>query len=682
VSGCDTQAVAALVDAGVSPLAARVLCSRGYDTPEKVSAFLQTGQNTLHDPLLMADMDKAAARVKQAMDAKERIAVYGDYDVDGITATCLLTDFLTWQGANVTHYIPARMEEGYGLNEMAVRQLASEGVRLIVTVDCGITAMDEALLCRELGMDLVITDHHECRGTLPDAVAVVDPHRKDCGYPFPTIAGVGVAFKLAAAIYGDQGAMLERYCDLVSLGTVADVMPLLDENRTLVCAGLDALRQRPRLGLQLLMQECGCDRKAITASTIGYVLAPRINAAGRMGQVDLATELFLTRDAHRAAELAEALCRLNRQRQAVETEIYDDAVAQLVKNPPSGTIVLAGNTWHQGVVGIVASRLAEEYGCPTFLICLDGPKGKASSRSYGGFNLYASLEQLSDLLESYGGHELAAGFTILESQIAPFRTAMSALAADFVASGKSSTALELDCSITDPSLLTQENVAALDLLEPTGAGCPRPTFYMTGLVVDRLTEVGGGKHLKLRLRCGHHYFSAIFFSMTAVKSGIMEGDTVEIAFTPQVNEFRGTRSVQLSLVDIRPAESIRQTLQQDHALYAKHRAGRMLSAREARALLPPRTEFVAVWKYLKSHCEDGCVHEECGCLSRKISRFAGFACPVSRTRVCLDVFCERGLLDLEDNRRSLTIKLTDSSKKVDLNQSSILLELQELASHS
>ena len=680
VSGCDSQALRTLTRAGVSPLAAAVLCSRGFDTPEKVSAFLSTGHSTLHDPLLMADMDKAAARVKQAIDAKELIAVYGDYDVDGITATCLLKDFLTWQGANVTHYIPARMEEGYGLNELALRQLAAEGVRLIVTVDCGITAMEEAILCHQLGMELVITDHHECRDILPDAVAVVDPHMKDCNYPFPSIAGVCVAFKLASAISGDQQAMLERYGDLVSMGTVADVMPLLDENRTLVCAGLEMLRHAPRLGLRMLMQECGCDRQSLSASTIGYVLSPRINAAGRMGQVELATELFLTQDPARAAALAEELCRLNRQRQAVETEIYNDAVDQLAKTPPQGTIVLAGNNWHQGVVGIVASRLAEEYACPTFLICMDGERGKASSRSYGGFNLYASLEQLSNLLESYGGHELAAGFTIHQDHIADFRQQMSALSATFAASGQSSTALELDCEITDPSLLTQDNVAALEPLEPTGAGCPRPAFYMSGLVVDRLTEVGGGKHLKLRLRRGRSYFNAIFFSMTAVKSGVMEGDTVEIAFTPQLNEYRGVKSVQLSLMDIRPNAATRQSLQQDIALYEKHRTGASLSAREASALLPPRTEFVATWKYLIHHSVNGHVQENCDTLSRKISQYAGFSCPAARTRVCLDVFCERGLLAVERNRRSLRITILGSHGKVDLTQSSILLELQQIAS--
>ena len=683
VAGCQLPAARELCRAGISPLAALVLCSRGQDTPEKVSAFLSSSHMPLHDPFLMADMDKAAARVRQAVNAGELIAVYGDYDVDGITSTCLLTDFLGTLGARVTYYIPSRMEEGYGLNTAAVRQLAASGVRLIVTVDCGITAMEEARLCRELGVDLVITDHHECSGTLPEAAAVVDPCRPDCGYPFPAIAGVGVAFKLVCAITGDTDAMLARYCDLVSLGTVADVMPLLDENRTLVCAGLQALRQSPRLGLEMLMQACGVDPASLTASSIGYILAPRINAAGRMGQVSLATELLLTKDREHAAELAAALCRLNRQRQAVEAEIYANAVEQLAKEPQEGAIVLAGADWHQGVVGIVASRLAEEYNCPAFLICLDGAHSKASSRSWGGFNLYASLAQLSGLLESYGGHELAAGFTIDQAQIPAFRRQMAELSAAWTASGQAVNALDIDCEITDPGLLTLENVAGLSVLEPTGAGFPAPSFCMSGLTVERMTEVGGGRHLKLRLRRGRQYLNAIFFSMTAAASGVMEGDIVEIAFTPQINEYRGMRSVQLHLQDIRPDASIRQRMQQETALYEKHRRGAALSVREASALLPPRSEFVAVWKYLTAHSSNGQLQEECGCLSRKITRYTGVPCPVSRTRVCLDVLCERGLLNLEDNRRSVTITLTaEAGRKVDLTQSSILIALRENASRS
>jgi len=393
------RAVNSLVQSGYAPLTAMILSARGITDAKSAHRYLGCDA-PLHDPFLMKDMDLAAGRVGLALARGEKIAVFGDYDVDGITATCLLTDFLRSCGGDVVSYIPGRLEEGYGLNPIAIAQLSGEGVKLIITVDCGITAVEEAKLCASLGIDLVITDHHECKDVLPAAIAVVDPHRPDCGYPHKNLSGVGVAFKLACALSGSQEEVLEEYADMVCLGTVADVMLLQGENRVFVARGLELLRHTRRPGIAALMKESGCASDSVSSSSIGFMLAPRINAAGRMGQIDLAVELFLTHDPHRAAELAARLCELNRQRQAVESEIYDQAVSML---PPEGTpeaIVLADETWHQGVVGIVASRIAEEYCCPTFLICLDGEHGKASSRSFGGFNLFSSLTALAPLLES------------------------------------------------------------------------------------------------------------------------------------------------------------------------------------------------------------------------------------------------------------------------------------------
>ena len=530
--------VDALQQAGYSPLTARVLCSRGITTAQDAARFLACDA-PLCDPFLLREMDAAAARILQALEQGEKIAIYGDYDVDGITATCLLTDFLRTLGADCCYYIPSRLEEGYGLNRDAIARLHAQHVRLIVTVDCGITAVEEAALCRELGIDLIITDHHECKAELPDACAVVDPHRPDATYPHQGLSGVGVAFKLACAICGEQEAALARYCDLVCLGTIADVMPLRGENRRFVRDGLQALQKPRRVGLAALIRECGLGNQEITATTVGYILAPRINAAGRMGRVELAVELFLTEQPAHAAQLAQGLCQLNKQRQAIEAGIYRQAVAMLPaeKTPPA--IVLAGDTWHQGVVGIVASRLAEEYSCPTFLICLDGEHGKASSRSYGGFNLFASLRDLADLLENYGGHELAAGFTIARGKIDAFRTEISRRAQDFAESGQAHRALEVDCTIP-PELLTLQNIDELHQLEPCGAGCPRPVFSLEQVLVEQLSEIGGGKHLRLKLRWGprpDQTLSAIFFSTNALQAAIFAGDTVDVAFTPQINEY-------------------------------------------------------------------------------------------------------------------------------------------------
>jgi len=666
--------LAALRRAGYSALTARVLCSRGYDTPDKAKNFL-SASDQLSDPLEMKDMDKAAARLRQALQRGEHIAVFGDYDVDGITATCLLTEFLRGQGGHVTHYIPGRIEEGYGLNEGAIAMLQEQGVSLIVTVDCGITADQEASYCRQIGVDLIITDHHECKDSLPDAVAVVDPHRKDRTYPHKNLAGVGVAFKLAAAIVGSQEVILDRFSDLLCLGTVADVMPLTGENRTFVVRGLQALTEDPRPGIAALMNECGCDGRQMTASAIGYTLAPRINAAGRMGRVELAMELMLTRDPVRAQELARMLCNLNRQRQEVEAEIYREAAEMLEGQADPHAIVLAGENWHQGVVGIVASRLAEEYACPTYLICLDGQRGKASSRSYGGFNLFASLEKLSYLLESYGGHELAAGFTIGRGEIDCFRQEVQRIADEFVASGQQRAALEIDCAV-EPQLLNEENIVALDQLEPCGAGCPKPVFFMDGMTVDQLSEVGGGKHLRLRLSRDGHSFGAIFFSTTALRSGITAGDRVEVAFTPQINEFRGNRSVQLNLVDIRPDLENREWARSDHELTARFAQGMRLSAAEAELLLPVRGDFTAVWRYLTAHEQEKSLQEELGCLSRKISRFAGQTLRPGRLWMCLQVFRERGLLSCSDHRGCMQIQLSDPTGKVDLEQSPLMQKLK------
>ena len=334
------SAVNALVSGGYAPLAAMVLASRGIESAPQAHQYLDCSA-PLPDPFLMTDMDLAAGRVGLAMARGEKIAVFGDYDVDGITSTCLLTDFLRRHGADCISYIPGRLEEGYGLNPIAIRQLHAEGVKLIITVDCGITAVDEAALCAQLGIDLVVTDHHECKDTLPAAVAVVDPHRPDGGYPHKNLSGVGVAFKLAAALCGSQEEVLRDYADMVCLGTVADVMPLQGENRVFVARGLDALRNTRRPGIAALMAETGCTPDSVSASAIGFMLAPRINAAGRMGQIELAIELFLTDDPHRALSVARALCDLNRQRQAVESEIYQQAVSMLPAGKPPEAIVLA-----------------------------------------------------------------------------------------------------------------------------------------------------------------------------------------------------------------------------------------------------------------------------------------------------------------------------------------------------
>ena len=658
VSQLEAGAVNALVGSGYAPLAAMVLASRGIGDDRQARAYLDCNAPLL-DPFLMTDMDKAAGRVGLAMSRGEKIAVFGDYDVDGITATCLLTDFLRRHGADVVSYIPGRLEEGYGLNPIAIHQLHAEGVKLIVTVDCGITAVSEAELCKQLGIDLVITDHHECKQTLPAAVAVVDPHRCDGGYPHKNLSGVGVAFKLASALCGSQETVLEEYADMVCLGTVADVMPLQGENRVFVARGLESLAHTKRPGIAALMAECGCAPETVSASSIGFMLAPRINAAGRMGQIDLAVELFLTDDPDKAAEAARGLCELNRQRQAV---------SMLPMGKPPEAIVLADESWHQGVVGIVASRIAEEYACPTFLICLDGEHGKASSRSHGGFNLFASLSALSPLLESYGGHELAAGFTISRANIPEFRRQICALAAQYYTDDVPRTVLDVDCAVS-PELLTLHNVDSLQMLEPCGNGCPKPVLMMKNLTIDRISMVGGGRHMRLRLCSGHTYLNAIYFSANPQTVSIQPGDLVDVAFTPQVNEFRGTRTVQMNVIDIRPSCSAE--CLPDAAPYRDMQRGNLTSG-EAAALLPDRKMLALVWRYLDAANP---VQESPMCLCRKIVRWSGQPLNLGQMLTCLDIFRDVGLLTVQRQHKYVSIRLTPGEGKADLSRSQTMQRL-------
>ena len=661
--------VIALVRGGYAPLTAMVLAARGLGDKQSADRYLDCNAPLL-DPFLMTDMAKAADRVRLALEQGETVAVFGDYDVDGITATCLLTDYLRSKGSSCVPYIPGRLEEGYGLNPIAIRYLHSQGVSLIITVDCGITALEEAQMCAELGIDLVITDHHECKEQLPRAVAVVDPHRPDGGYPHMTLSGVGVAFKLAAALEGNQQTILSAYADMVCLGTVADVMPLQGENRTFVTRGLSMLRHTARPGIAALISQCGCDAQQLSASAVGYMLAPRINAAGRMGQIELALELFLTKDPARGDEVAGLLCELNRERQAVESDIYRQAVEMLPQGQTPDAIVLADESWHQGVVGIVASRIAEEYCCPTFLICLDGEHGKASSRSFGGFNLFSSLSQLSHLLESYGGHELAAGFTINRSQIGTFREEICRLANDFCCGSGPKTVLEADCVIP-PELLTLHNIELLDALEPCGNGCPKPVLVMENLTVDRLSQVGGGRHLRLRLQNQQYGFNGIFFSSTPESAAIAQGDLVDVAFIPQVNVFRGERTVQMNIQDIRP--SCRVPVSCDTDPYCRLRAGTH-SPQDAAALLPDRTMLGLVWRYLAQ--QGHTIREIPICLCRKIVRWSGAPLDLGQLLTCLDIFADVGLLQTQRLHKYITIRLLPTTQKADLSTSRTMQRLQ------
>ena len=681
VSSCDPAAVAAMRRSGLSPLVAELLCVRGLDTPEKAASFLASGPEQLHDPFLLRDMEPACARISAALDRGETIAVYGDYDVDGITSTCLMTHFLRSRGATVLPYIPDRLEEGYGLNCDALHALSQAGVSLVITVDCGITAREEADYAAALGLDLVITDHHECKDALPAAVAAVDPCRPDCPYPFKQLAGVGVALKLALALTPEAARpqVWSAYADLAAIGTIADVMEMTGENRTIVSFGLQALQTGPlRPGLAALLHEAGLFGKSITAATVSYGLAPRINAAGRMGHADLAVDLLLTASRVEAEEAARALCDLNRLRQSTELAIYEECLSRIGPTLSSGqhALVLSDETWHQGVVGIVASRLVEQYHCPVFMICLQGDKGKGSCRSCSGINLFDVLTACSDLLLGFGGHAAAAGFTILPEQIPAFRDKINRVVGRLLHGAPPVSVLEVDSEITDLSLLSLANVDSLSQMEPFGAGNPRPVLCVSGLTVESCSDVGNGRHLKLKLVKNDRRLDAIFFSVSNQEASLSPGDRIDAAFIPQINEYRGFRTVQLQLLDLRPA---RTRVEQEQLLYAKLSSGDDLTAEEAAALTPSRAEFAAVWRYVHARASDAPLEDTALHLSRSVARTFGLRETFMRTMVCLEVMHEQGLIQVEHTADHLLIRSTPVEGKVDLEASRLMRRLRRSA---
>ena len=676
----DEAAARSLRGAGYPALLAALLSARGVSSPEEAALLLDRERELSHSPYLMKDMDKAAARIRRALADGERMAVFGDYDVDGITSTVLLVDYLRSRGADCLKYIPRRVEDGYGLGREALRTLLDQGVTLVITVDCGITGVEEARWARENGLDLVITDHHECREVLPDAAAVVDPRRPDCPYPFKHLAGVGVALKLVLALGGQrEEALFARYCTLAAIGTVADVMPMTGENRTIVCRGLEAIGGTDFLGLRALLQETGLADREVTSIQIGFVLAPRINAAGRMGEAELAADLLLTSDPARAELLARELCGLNRERQAVEQEIFAQAVEQIEFLPDGerSALVLSSGSWHQGVVGIVASRLSEKYSCPSFMIHLQNGLGKGSCRSYGGFNLFAALESCQDLLVDFGGHELAAGFNIREEDIPAFRRRMNRCVCEFCNGEKPVSSLAVDVVIRDPGWVTLEEMEALSRLEPYGAGNERPVFAVMGARVESLQGVGQNRHLKLRLAMGEQRFDAIFFSATAAACGVAPGMRVDAAFHLQINEFRGVSSVQLQLVDLRPAAEPSQRERECLELIARLTAGGPVSAAEALRLLPERRQFAALWRAvvrLEPETEDAVT---CLPALRRLAGALDGAESFLRAALGLEVFAERGLVTLE-RREDMMIVRPRPGCRADLEQSVYMRRLRRI----
>ena len=682
----DPQDVSLLQNAGYPYLLSLVLAARGISTAEAAAEALEQDHTLTHSPMLMRDMDKAVARIQRAIADGETLAVFGDYDVDGITSTVLLVDYLRSCGAHCLRYIPRRIEDGYGLSREAIRGLRDQGVTLMITVDCGITGNEEVAFAASLGMDVIVTDHHECKETLPDAVAVVDPHRPDCPYPFKHLAGVGVALKLVLALGGKnrEDALFARYCTLAAIGTVADVMRMEGENRAIVSCGLEALPHTDFVGVHALLKEAGLLGKPITSIQIGFVLSPRINAAGRMGAADLAADLLETDDPARAEELARELCALNRERQAVEQDICADALRQIdsLRSEDRSALVLSSEDWHQGVVGIVASRLSEKYACPTFMIHLKDGTGKGSCRSCNGFNLFMALESCADLLDGFGGHELAAGFTIPEENIDAFRQRMNRYVRSSTGGELPVASLEVDAAIACPSEVTLDQVEQLSVLEPYGAGNVRPVFALLGATVDAVQSVGQGKHLKLRLSKGSCRFDAIFFSVTPEECGVAAGSRVDAAFYLQANTFRGATTLQLQLIDLRPSLTPSRHETADLELVRRLMAGGDITPQEATRLRMGREQFAVLWTTLEPSIRQGKTEVDTLPYLRQLgSRLIGSE-GFLRAALALEVFRERGLISMTSREDSTVLCLNPTQGKVDLFACPYLSHLRNAADRS
>ena len=589
-------------------LLAGILAARGITDPAEALTLL-AGEEELSDPALLTDMDAACQRIWQAIDNGETIAVFGDYDVDGVTATALLYQHLKGMGATVKCMLPSREGDGYGLSKNAIQSMHNKGCTLIVTVDNGISAVEEADFAASLGMDLIITDHHLPPETLPKAVAVVDPRREDDHSPFKGLCGAGVAFKLCAALDGCPPEEMLDYCgDLAAVGTVADVMPLTGENRTLVRSGLHQLQNTDRPGLEALLEEVGLTGKPVTAENVSYAIAPRINAAGRMDSAVTALQLVLCEDPDRAEELARKLNEINARRQEIELQIFNAAQELLEQEPErleDRVMLLWGRDWHPGVIGIVASRLVERTGRPVIVVTVDEHgECKGSGRSVQGFNLHDCIGSCADLLIRYGGHAMAAGLSVREENLPALRRRLNEWAAR-ECPVLHATPLECDLSI-HLDRVTVESVRRLDQLAPYGAENPTPVFLLQNAVVDGVYPVSDGRHSRLRLRQGNASVYAVWFGMHPEQLPYTTGDVVDAALNLSV--YDSPRGAQLSgrILDLHPA-GLGSKLAEQAALVAALRRGTPLTAEQKALITPDRSHMITVYRELQArrwHAED------------------------------------------------------------------------------
>lgn len=719
---CDTEESRAAVKDickanSLDPITAKLLYNRGYVTAELSRRFLANEMTTLYDPFILADMDKAVKRIKKAVADGEKILIYGDYDVDGVTSVSSLYLYLSEKGANVSYYIPSRDGEGYGVSLTAVERFAAEGVDLIITVDTGVTANEEADHARELGVDMVITDHHECREVLPNAEAVVNPHRSDCPYPFKDLAGVGVVFKLICALESSEceergedkfvgiRKIFREYSDLAAIGTIADVMPISDENRLIVMYGLDKISTTDRKGLAALIEASSnysasdahsaalsakkkpAKKKKITSTYIGFGIAPRINAAGRISNASKAVELFLTDSDERATEIALELCDINRKRQVEENRIAEQAYKKIEQEfdfDEGKVIVLEDDGWQQGIIGIVSSRITEKYGLPSILISFDGATrgfvsdddvGKGSGRSIKGLNLVEALSYCQDTLVKYGGHELAAGLTVERGRLDDFKQKINEFAKKNISNEMMNINLDADCEI-EMSDITLETATNIGLLEPFGIANPVPTFILKDVKIERILPISAGKHLKLILGKDNSSVTAMYFGMSPQRFDFGEGDMVDVFFNIDINEFQNVKTVQLILKDVKMSEEYNESLKRDVFRYEYIRGGGEYDDPEN--VIPTRDDFALVYNVLRREGRIGhdTINEKI-LLSILRSEARDSTMNYIKMKFIMSVFRELNVCGIEENDEGYySFEIYFKAEKANLEKSYILKKLR------
>lgn len=540
---------------GLHDLVSEILAKKNFKSDEEIKKFLNPKRSDFRDPFQMPDMQKCIDRIIKAIDNKEKIIVYGDYDADGITSSTILKRFFKDLGVDVSVYIPNRLSEGYGLNKEAVKKIASEGYNLIITVDCGITSVDEVELAKELKMDVIITDHHEPGEKLPQAIAVVDCKRSDSKYEFRELAGCGVAFKLTQALAKklntNENEYL-KYLDIACIGTISDIVPLVDENRTIAKLGLLLVNQTKNIGLREILRLTGF--KKIDAETISFGISPRINACGRMGHQEDALNLFLTNDIIKARELAKKLDDYNKERQSIEKRIFNEAEEEIVLNHENDKpcIVLGKENWHHGIIGIVSSKITEKYYKPSILVCFEGKDSRGSGRSIKGFDLHEALLKLDNILENAGGHSMAVGLSLETSNFEEFKQKFEQYAEENITSQMLQKEIEIDKKI-DKNDINIDSIKELEILEPYGEGNKKINIIYKNLKITSIRALSEGKHLKLNLQDDNINLDAIGFNMGEYAKCYQIGDKVDVVGNMEINKFNNIEKVQINLKDMRKA---------------------------------------------------------------------------------------------------------------------------------